>query len=296
MSTLICFGLGYSARRYIADFGGYWGRIIVTKREAGPLDSFDDIAGRRFEAQIFDGSSAPPALRAAVEQADAVLSSIPPADGRDPVLAHFRHVLANRPRQVVYLSTIGVYGDHAGGFVDEATTPRPASQRSVMRLSAENAWSELGRRTGQPAAIFRIAGIYGPGRNVLLNLAKGKASRIIKPGQVFNRIHVADLAQAINAAFTHNKSGLYNIADDLPAPASDVVRYAAELLRMSPPPEVLYSDARISMPEMARSFYEENKRARNDKLKRELGVQLLYPTYRDGLSALCAAGDHTFIR
>jgi nucleoside-diphosphate-sugar epimerase len=154
---------------------------------------------------------------------------------------------------------------------------------------AEQAWQDFGARTGIPVAVLRLAGIYGPGQNALVQLARGKARRIVKPGQVFNRIHVADIAQAIEAAFARCASGVFNIADDAPSPPADPIVLAAQLMRREPPPEIAFAEIAASMSEMAFSFWQECRRVRNDKLKRELGVRLRYPTYREGLQALFKA-------
>jgi nucleoside-diphosphate-sugar epimerase len=202
----------------------------------------------------------------------------------------FGDALARAPHlaSIVYLSTVGVYGDHGGGWVDEDTPPVPLSARSRERLAAEQAWQALGARAAKPVAILRLAGIYGPGQNALVQLANGTAKRIDKPGQVFNRIHVADIAQAIDAAFAHKADGVFNVSDDEPTPSGDPVVLAAALAGATPPPAIAYAEAEAAMSPMARSFYAECKRVRNDKLKRVLGVTLRYPTYREGLQAEAA--------
>jgi nucleoside-diphosphate-sugar epimerase len=193
---------------------------------------------------------------------------------------------AKNLRCVVYLSTVGVYGDHGGGWVDEATPPKPGSPRGRERLAAEAAWQELGRRLGIAVAILRLAGIYGPGQNALVQIARGKARRIVKPGQIFNRIHVGDIAQAVDAAVTRAASGIFNVTDDEPSPPGDPIAFAAQLMGVPPPPEIPFDDASPSMSPMALSFWRECRRVKNDRLKRELGVVLRYPTYREGLRAL----------
>ncbi len=227
-----------------------------------------------------------------MQAADALLVSIPPDEEGDPVLARFAGAIASASHLswIGYLSTIGVYGDHGGAWIDEATPPKPVSDRSKERLAAENAWLDLGARSGKAVHIFRIAGIYGPGRNALKNLADGTAKRIVKPGQVFNRIHVADIAAVLMASIERPRAGaIYNLADDEPAPAQDVVAYAAGLAGVPPPPEVPFAEVRLGP--MAASFYGESKRASNRLIKDELGVRLRYPTYREGLQALRAAGE-----
>jgi nucleoside-diphosphate-sugar epimerase len=183
-----------------------------------------------------------------------------------------------------YLSTVGVYGDHGGGWVDEETPPHPRAARTAARIAVEKARAEFGRRRHVPVGIFRLAGIYGPGRNPFVKLADDTAHRIIKPGQVFNRIHVADIAATLRAAIAQPAARLYNVADDEPSPPQDVVAHAAGLMGVAPPPEVPFADADLSP--MARSFYEGNRRVSNRRIRDDLGVRLAYPTYRDGLSAL----------
>jgi nucleoside-diphosphate-sugar epimerase len=276
MATLICFGFGYCAEHFIAEFAGKFERIVGTVRRAERAAILNAYQAGAVQTLVFDGVNAAPALNAELAQADHALVSIPPEESGEPVLAAFGEALAagRRLRSVVYLSTVGVYGDHNGAWVDEQTPVAPISERSRRRL----------------AAMLRLAGIYGPGQNALVALARGKARRIIKPGQIFNRIHVADIARAIDAAFARAANGVFNIADDEPAPPADPVVFAAKLLRREPPPEIAFDEAAPSMSPMALSFWQECRRVRNDKLKRELGVTLRYPTYREGLRALLAEG------
>jgi hypothetical protein len=294
MPTLFCFGLGYSASHYITEFGGRFDRIAgtVTTREKAAAIAGAGIGGHRVEAFVFDGGEASPEATAALIDAGALLVSVPPG-GRDPVLTQFGEAIAGAPQlqSIVYLSTIGVYGDHSGAWVDETTPAAPVSERSRERLAAEEAWAALGAGAHKPVAILRLSGVYGPGQNALLQVARGSAKRVDKPGQVFNRIHVADIAQAIDAAFAHRVTGVFNVTDDEPTPQGVPIAFAAELLGVAPPPEIPFDDAAKNMSPMALSFYGESKRARNDKLKRELGVTLRYPTYREGLRALFAAGE-----
>ena len=220
-----------------------------------------------------------------------VLVSAPPArDGSDPAFdaltARFDLDALN---WVGYLSTTGVYGDHKGAWIDEETPPGPLGARGQRRAAAEQRWSEFGDAHGLSVQHFRLAGIYGPKRNALAALRAGTARRILKPGQVFSRIHVDDIANILFAAL-HSDIGTRNfsVCDDEPAPPADIVAYAAALLGVDPPPSQNFEDADLS--EMARSFYEENKRIRNDRIKYELGVTLSYPTYREGLTALFKSG------
>jgi nucleoside-diphosphate-sugar epimerase len=290
METLVCIGLGYSAAHYLS-ISKQFDRVVGTKRN---LRDAALPSERHVELIEFDGTTAPAELIARVEGSDALLISAPPGETGDPVLARLADAIARgRTRAIVYLSTIGVYGDTGGAWVDEDTVPRPGSPRSVARLAAEEAWRRLGAENGKSVAVLRLAGIYGPGRNALVTLANGTARRIVKPGQVFNRIHVTDIVQAIDACFTQRASGIFNLADDEPAPPQDVIAFAADLMGKAPPPEIPFEEARAGMSAMAQSFYAENRRVRNDKLKQTLGVRLAYPTYRDGLRALFAAGEES---
>jgi len=293
MSTLLCFGLGYSAEHFVGLYGDDFARIIGTVRGAERAAVLNAHLSGRMKAFIFDGSRAPPELKSSIGEADVALISVPPHDNGDPVLAAFAadFAQARQLRSIVYLSTIGVYGDRGGQWVDETTPPDPDSERSRARLNAERAWQDLGARHGIAVAILRLAGIYGPGQNALTQVARGNARRIVKPDQVFNRIHVGDIAQAIDAAFARQASGIFNIADDEPSPAGDPLAFAAQLLGVPPPPEIPYEQAAPAMTPMAKSFWQECRRVRNDKLKRELGVSLRYPTYREGLRALFEARE-----
>ncbi len=291
MSTLICFGLGYSADHYLGQYGDRFERVVGTVRSAERAALLNARFGGRVGAFAFDGSVATPEVTRAIAQAHAALVSIPQTQSGDPVLAAFGKALtdAEHLHALVYLSTVGVYGDHAGAWVDERTPPRPAAARSRERLAAERAWQDFGARSGVAVAILRLAGIYGPGRNALVQVARGDARRIVKPGQVFNRIHVDDIARAIDAALTQRASGIFNVADDEPCPPGEPLAFAAQLLGRAPPPEVPFAEAAPTMSPLALSFWQDCRRVRNDKLKRELGVRLRFPTYREGLRALLAA-------
>jgi nucleoside-diphosphate-sugar epimerase len=288
MTTLICFGFGYCAEHYVAAFGAPFDRVVATVRGAERAAILNAYENSRRRALVFDGTQANPELNAAIAEADLALVSAPPGAAGDPVLGISRDAFAHAKnmRSIVYLSTVGVYGDRSGAWVDEATPPRPGSARSRERLAAEQAWQDLGARRGIAVAIHRLAGIYGPGQNALIQVARGQARRIVKPGQFFNRIHVGDIAQAIDAAFTRRASGIFNIADDEPAPPGEPIAFAAQLLGLPPPPEIDFADAAPTMTPMALSFWQECRRVKNEKLKRVLGVTLRYPTYREGLTAL----------
>jgi len=299
---LFCFGFGYCASHYVAQYGHLFDDIAGTVRTDQKVAR---IAARHVdsapvEVMVFDGGSPPPDLAARLAAADRILISIPPvaaanttADASgDPVLMRLSDAVErSTPGSIVYLSTVGVYGDRGGAWVDETTPANPQSARSRARLSAERAWQALGTRINAPVAILRLAAIYGPGQNSLVNLSQGHARRLTKPGQVFNRIHVADIAQAIQAAFTRQAEGIFNVSDDEPAPPGDPIMFAAGLLGIAPPPELAFEAAAPTLSPIALSFYEENKRVRNERLKSHLGVKLIYPTYREGLKALHAARD-----
>jgi nucleoside-diphosphate-sugar epimerase len=293
MTTLLCFGFGYSAEHFVEAFGEKFERIVGTVRSAERAAALNAPPAGRVRALIFDGAAVTQDLQSAIAEADAVLISAPPDDSGDPVLRACGEYLlrAQRLRSIVYLSTIGVYGDRGGAWVDEDTPALPGAPRSRERLAAEQAWLDFGTRRNIAVAILRLAGIYGPGQNALLQVAGGKARRIVKPGQVFNRIHVGDIAQAIDAAFTRNAFGIFNVADDEPTPQGDPIAFAAQLMGVEPPPEISFEQAAVSMSPMALSFWQECRRVRNEKLKRALGVRFRYPTYREGLRALFSASS-----
>jgi nucleoside-diphosphate-sugar epimerase len=285
---LICFGLGYSAQHFVEIFGQKFDRIVGTVRGAERAATLNADPSGRLKALVFDGTVVAPDLRSVIAEVDAALVSVPPDENGDPVLRACGDVLvqAQRLRAIVYLSTIGVYGDRDGAWVDEATPPQPGAARSRERLAAEQAWLDFAARRGIAVAILRLAGIYGPGQNALVQIASGKVRRIVKPGQVFNRIHVGDIAQAIDAAFTRRASGIFNVADDAPTPPADPIVFAAQLMDVAPPPAIPFDKAALTMSPMALSFWQECRRVKNDKLKRDLGVSLRYPTYREGLRTL----------
>ncbi len=257
---------------------------------AGTCTSEQKAAGLRadgIEAHVFDGTAVLPAEL--MDGASHVLCTIAPGAAGDPALRTCSGLL-RRARWLGYLSTTGVYGDQGGAWVDEETPAKPGRPRSLSRLAAERAWQALGLETGAAVDIFRLPGIYGPGRSAIDQVKAGTARRIDKPGQVFSRIHVADIAGTVLRAITGGRAGaVYNVADDLPASTSDVVAFACELLGKPVPPVIPWEQVEPTMSAMARSFYEETRRVRNDRIKNELGVVLRYPTYREGLRAIAAA-------
>jgi nucleoside-diphosphate-sugar epimerase len=286
-TRLFVFGLGYTGLAFARSMRGGAASIGGTVRSA---EKAAELRAEGIEAIVFDGQRPGEDVAAALGVATHILVTISQGEGGDPVLAvHGDDIMAARDLAWIgYLSTVGVYGDHGGAWVDEETPPDPRVARTAARIAAEKAWTEFGQRRDVPVGIFRLAGIYGPGRNPFVKLADGTAHRIVKPGQVFNRIHVADIAATLRAAIVRPAARLYNVADDEPAPPQDVTSTAARLMGVTPPPEVPFADADLSP--MARSFYEGNRRVSNRRIREELGVTLAYPTYRDGLSALWRDG------
>lgn len=284
MSNLFAFGLGYSAIEIgaILKAGGW--RVSGTVRSTAKAA---ELEKEGMSPMLFGERGA---VEDALQTATHLLVSTPPGDKGDPALSAYSAAVRGAPALswIGYLSTIGVYGDHHGDWVDEETPTAAPRGRKSARVLAEQAWEALAKERELPIDIFRLAGIYGPGRSPLDRIRAGDARRIVKHGQVFNRIHVEDIAQTIIAAIRRERCGggsrLYNVGDDEPAPPQDVLLYAAELIGAPPPPEIPFDEAELSP--MARSFYENSKRVHNTKIKRELGVVLRYPTYREGLQAL----------
>ena len=282
---LLVFGMGYTAQAVHRALDPSQARCVV-----GTTRSHDRAAtlrDRGIDMRLFPGDE----LASDLATASHVLVTAGPAEGRDPVLAQLAEAfVANAARLdwVGYLSTTGVYGDHCGGWVDEETPPAPSTRRGRDRLAAEHAWLGLHRDHGLPVHIFRLPGIYGPGRGPFAKVRAGTARRIVKPGQVFSRIHVHDLADALVRSMRRPDPGrVYNICDDEPAPPQDVIAHAAKLLGLPLPPEIPFEAADLSP--MARNFYSESKRVDNARMRRELGDALRYPSYRDGLAAILRA-------
>lgn len=277
MNTLLSLGHGYSASALAPGLLAQGWRVIGTTRRAQAMAG---IAASGVEPVLWG-----PQVAEAIAGASHILISVAPDAGDDACLGDFGAALERaRPAWVGYLSTTAVYGDHGGDWVDEATPLTPGTARGVARVAAERAWAA----TGLPLHVFRLAGIYGPGRGPFEKVRDGTARRILKPEQVFSRIHVEDIAGVLAASIARPAPGaVYNVCDDDPAPPEDVLSYAAELLGLPEPPGVAFD--RAEMTDMARSFYAENKRVRNDRIKRDLGYALKYPDYRAGLRALLAA-------
>ena len=286
--NLFVFGLGYSAQHFVNHHAAAFQTIAGTVRDlAVPRRLRGPVEILQFSPEVVN-----PAIEERLGQADVILVSVAPGTSVDPVLARFGRRIASvkRRQKILYLSTIGVYGDRGGEWVEESEWPMPSSERSKVRVDAEKAWSTLAKDRLKTVHVLRLSGIYGPGRNALVNLAAGRAHRYVKPGQVFNRIHVEDIARACAALVAYDgPSDVWNVTDDEPAPPQDVVTFAAEMMGVAPPPEQDFETADLSP--MARSFYGENKRCSNRKLREVLGVELAYPTYREGIGALWADGD-----
>jgi nucleoside-diphosphate-sugar epimerase len=282
---MLIFGAGYTGRVFGARLAQEGWRVWGTTRERERLEG---LAGVGIEPLLWPGEDLAPAIAAADHL---LVCTAPDVETGDPVLRDWRAAMAAaapRLKWVGYLSTTAVYGDHAGGWVDEETPLAPATPRGRARVAAEAAWQALAEETGLPLHIFRLAGIYGPGRGPFAKLRAGTARRIVKPGQVFSRIHVEDIATVLAASVARpNPGAIYNVCDDDPAPPEEVIAHAARIMGLPVPPAEDFATAQMSP--MARSFYAESKRVRNDRIKRELGVKLKYPTYKAGLEALLKA-------
>lgn len=279
---LFIFGTGFSSKAFVEEVRDQFDWIGGTTRSSDKMEALRTLGVEPF---LFDGNSQGDGVAEALKQATHILVSIAPNEAGDPVLNQYANEIAGaKPRWIGYLSTVGVYGNHDGAWVDEETPLNPVSKRSVQRVAAEVAWLAFAEQNDLPVQIFRLSGIYGPGRNAFENFRKGTARRLVKPGQVFNRIHVADIAGALKAAMAKPSTRVFNVTDDEPAPPQDVVAFAAELLGVEAPPEIPFETADLTP--MARSFYGENKRVSNQRLKDELGFTFRYPDYRVALKAL----------
>jgi len=273
---LLIFGLGYSGQEIARQWPG---DVAGTTRSA---ERVAELQKAGFDAVVFDGELSEE-LAEHLRTASHIILSASPSEQGDPVLNAIPDFFekAAALKWLGYLSTVGVYGDFDGAWISEATEPNPVSKRGKWRVNAEKKLAECTENFRVSFAIFRLAGIYGPGRSTFDKLRNGKSRRIVKPGQVFNRIHVEDIGQIVNAAAKLQATGVFNGADDEPASPNLVIEYAAEMLGVSPPPEEPFESA--DMTPMARSFYGDNKRCGNARLKKDLGISLKYPTYREGL-------------
>lgn len=279
---LFIFGLGFSGLAFAKAAIAQGHQVVGTHREmpANPPDGIEYIT-------FGEGHPLP---KGALDGVIGLLSTVPPTESGDPVLdAIGKDInIMERFAWVGYLSTTGVYGDRQGGLVDETSPLLPSLERSKRRAKAEADWLSLWKNNKVPVHIFRLAGIYGPGRSPIDSLREGRAKRVVRPGQVFSRIHVDDIAGALLTSLAHPMPGeVYNLCDDDPAGPDQVIEYAAQLMDIDPPPAVPFEQADLSP--MARSFYADNKRVSNLKMKQVLGYNLRYPSYKDGLSAILQA-------
>ena len=280
------FGAGYSGKAF-ARANGNSAPVFGTTRSP---EKFEALRLAGIEPLRFDGALTGEIEDALAKTTHLVLSVAPDEVGDAVLNAVGAKIRENMPalQWIGYLSTVGVYGDHGGAWVDETGACKPASKRSVMRVAAEHEWLKLGEAIAKPVAILRLSGIYGPGRNALVNLEDGTARRLVKPGQVFNRIHCDDIAGALWHLIGGNTGGIFNVTDDEPAPPQDVVAYAAGLMGIEPPPEIPFETAELSP--MARSFYGENKRVANAAIK-AAGYRFQYPNYRVALDRMWRDGS-----
>lgn len=285
MNRLLCVGLGFSAAELARRLAPQGWAVTATSRSAAGVAA---IAALGYRGLRFDGTE--PLPPTAFDGVTHVVISAPPDHDGDPLLRLHSKDFAARAAQfrwVAYLSTTGVYGDHGGGIVSEETPLTPNTSRGHNRVLAETQWLDLWRTSRLPVHVFRLAGIYGPGRNQLLSLKDGSAKRVIKQGQIFSRIHVEDIATVLEASIARPHPGrAYNVCDDEPCPPQDVVEFGARLLGLPVPPAIPFETAELSP--MARSFYADSKRVSNARIKSELGVSLRYPSYREGLTTLAA--------
>ena len=285
---LLCFGCGYSARALACRLSSEGWRVAGTCRSS---EGCEALAALGITPIVFDGEHPIEDATAVLGQATDVLASVPPGPDGDPVLRHHAEDIAaaKHLRWIGYLSTTGVYGDTGGEPVDETAPLNPSGDRGRRRVAAERAWLELFERSGQPVQVFRLAGIYGPGRSAFEQIRSGRARRIDKPGHVFSRIHVEDIAAVLRASMARPDAGrVYNVCDDAPAEPAAVIEHACRLLDVPPPPLVPFDEAVADMSAMARSFWRDNRRVANGRIKRELGIQLACPTFREGLARILA--------
>ena len=285
MPRIFCFGVGYTARRLLAALREDGWEVGGTSRSPEQREGLASAGIRAYDFPLSEPA-------AALAGTTHLLSSVPPEEDGDPVLRNHGPELSKLGSLVWagYLSTTGVYGDHGGGLVDETSATAPTSVRGKRRLGAEAAWLDLHRESELPVHVFRLAAIYGPGRSAIEAVRQRRAQRIFKPGQVFSRIHVDDIVQTLRASMRQPSPGrVYNLADDAPSPAHEVVEHACALLDAEPPPLVQLAEAQLSPAAM--EFYADSKRVSNARMRRELGVTLRYPDYRRGLSAILRDAD-----
>lgn len=281
---LFCFGFGYSAQHLAASLPQNQWRISGTVRSAAGQTV---MAERGWNVFLFDGVKPLKDANKRLAGVTHIVHSIPPGTEGDPVIQHHAANIAalSELKWLGYLSTTGVYGDRGGEWVDEESDRMPTGPRGKRRVKAEDAWVNLWQKRELPVHLFRLAGIYGPGRSALDTVRQGRARRIIKPGQVFSRIHVEDIVSVLKSSMERPNPGTaYNLCDNEAAPPQDVITYACELLGVDAPPTLDFENADLS--DMARSFYQDNKRVSNARIKEDLGIRLAWPTYREGLRGL----------
>ncbi len=283
--NIFFFGLGFSARAALAHLR-YGERTVNVSGNVRGENKANLLTREGVDAHVFDGIVPGATLGPSLRKASHVVLSIAPGEAGDPALIHHRADLdaADGLEWLCYYSTIGVYGDFGGAWIDESAPLVPRNQRSDRRVLAEQAWRDYARERGVKLAILRLGGIYGPGRSAFDKLRDGTARPIAKPGQVFNRIHVADIGRVTALAAAARLYGTFNLVDDAPAPPQDVILHAAGLLGMPPPSVEDFASAALTP--MQRSFYADNKRVSNAAIKQALGIELLYPDYRSGLAAI----------
>lgn len=292
---LFCFGYGYSCahlgRDLLHDNNGW--SIYGTTRD---LDKKADLRSSGIKSYLFDFDAPLPDPLYMLRDVTHILISTPPTDNGDPTFIAHAHDIISLPnlKWVGYLSTTSSYGDRGGGWVDENSQTRPTTKRGSRRLKAENQWLSLFYSHNIPVNIFRLSGIYGPERSALDSVRSGIARRVDKPGHMFSRVHIDDIVQVLKASMNNPKAGqIYNICDDMPTPSHEVIKYACDLLGIEPPPLVSFDD--VDLAPITQSFYADNKRVRNDKIKHDLGIVLKYPDYKSGLIA-CLESDRQNIK
>jgi nucleoside-diphosphate-sugar epimerase len=280
------FGMGFSSLAAAHAIHETIDRDAVIAGTTRSEEGLEAVAESPYRMHVFDGTAPGDTLREDLQRATHVVLSIPPTEDGDPALNLHRDDLdaAIELQWICYYSTVGVYGDFGGQWIDEMAPTRPINQRSAHRVVVEQQWRDYADQRGVPLLILRLAGIYGPGRSSFDKLREGTARRIVKPGQVFNRIHVEDIGRVTALAAARKLAGTFNLADDEPAPPQDLIEYAARAMGVAVPPDVPFEQAQ--MTPMARSFYSDNKRVSNSAIKQALGIELLYPNYRVGLDSI----------
>ncbi len=283
---MFCFGIGFSAEALIRYLSTADWTVSGTVRDP---EKARRLIAAGVDAHVWDGKALSPALVAKLNASSHLLISVPPGEDGDPVVSAAGDIIRNMPslNWLGYLSTTGVYGDSNGAWVNETTPLNPSSERSQRRVAAEQAWQALHDNDAVPVHIFRLAGIYGPGRSVFDQIRARNAKRIDKPGHAFSRIHVDDIARVLAASISKpNPGAVYNVCDNEPAPPAEVTNYACALLGKESPPLEDFAAVKDRMSPMALSFWQDNRRVDNTRIRKELGVRLRYPDYRSGLQEI----------